>query len=63
MSTPTAKTDNRLPGLDGLRGLACFMVFFYHLRWSAQPSDTAPLVLPIGGLNLEFLLRKFDIGV
>ncbi len=55
--------DSRIPGLDGLRGVACLMVFLYHLRWNAQPSSTEPLVLAAGSFNAEFLLRKFDIGV
>lgn len=58
-----ANEDRRLPGLDGLRGVACLMVFLYHLRWAAQPSDVNPLLLMIGSFDLEFLLRKFDIGV
>lgn len=39
------------------------MVFLYHLRWNAQPSNSEPLQLPAGPFNVEFLLRKFDIGV
>ncbi len=63
MNAPAATKEMRLPGLDGLRGLACIMVFLYHLRWAAQPSTSEPLVLKAESLNLEFLLRKFDIGV
>jgi peptidoglycan/LPS O-acetylase OafA/YrhL len=59
-TTPQSTTENRLPGLEGLRGVACMMVFFYHLRWAAQPSNESPIVLPFGA---EFLWRKFDIGV
>ncbi len=63
MSNSAASKELRLPGLDGLRGVACIMVFLYHLRWAAQPSTLEPLKLMVGSLNLEFLLRKFDIGV
>ena len=63
MSTPPISGNRRLPGLDGLRGVACLMVFLYHLRWAAQPNDANPLPLMIRSFDVEFLLRKFDIGV
>ena len=63
MNAQTPPPDNRLPGLEGLRGLACLMVFFYHLRWAAKPDASTPLAFPLGSANVEFLLRKFDIGV
>jgi peptidoglycan/LPS O-acetylase OafA/YrhL len=59
---PTQST-NRYAPLDGLRGIACFMVFLYHLRWHVKPDATAPLELRVGNANFERLLANFDAGV
>jgi peptidoglycan/LPS O-acetylase OafA/YrhL len=63
MSAAPDKTALRVPGLDGIRGLACLMVFIYHLRWHAQPSVENPLRLDFFGLNLERWFARFDAGV
>jgi peptidoglycan/LPS O-acetylase OafA/YrhL len=63
MSAAPETTRLRLAGLDGLRGVACLMVFLYHLRWHAQPSVEHPLRLEIFGFDLERLLARFDAGV
>jgi peptidoglycan/LPS O-acetylase OafA/YrhL len=63
MTAVPAKADTRLAGLDGLRGLACLLVFFYHLRWHARVDAGTRLELKIGAFDVEPLLTRCDIGV
>jgi peptidoglycan/LPS O-acetylase OafA/YrhL len=50
--------DSHLPGLSGLRGVACLLVFLYHLRWAA---GDPPLL--IGGFDVLPAMKNCDIGV
>jgi peptidoglycan/LPS O-acetylase OafA/YrhL len=56
--TVAAGSDRHMPGLDGLRGVACLLVFVYHLRWAA--GDPA---LTIGGFDMLRVMKNCDIGV
>lgn len=55
---PGHERDTLLPGLSGLRGVACLLVFLYHLRWAA---GDPPLM--IGGFDVLPVLKNCDIGV
>ncbi len=50
--------DTHLAGLTGLRGVACLLVFVYHLRWAA---GDPPLL--IGSFDVLPVLKNCDIGV
>jgi peptidoglycan/LPS O-acetylase OafA/YrhL len=63
MSAAPEKTQLRLAGLDGLRGVACLMVFLYHLRWHAQPRADDRIALTALGVDFDRLLACFDSGV
>lgn len=54
----TVAAERHLPGLDGLRGIACFLVFLYHLRWAA---GDPPLM--VAGFDLLPAFKNCDIGV
>lgn len=63
MSAIHDRNSARLAGLDGLRGIACLLVFFYHLRWHAQSTSETRLALDLGPLDIEAFLQRCDIGV
>jgi peptidoglycan/LPS O-acetylase OafA/YrhL len=63
MSAAIDPPTHRLTGLDGIRGMACVMVFLYHLRWHAQPSTENPIRVEAFGVNFEPILSRFDSGV
>ena len=50
--------SHHLAGLDGLRGIACLLVFAYHLRWTAGDPP-----LSIAGLDVLSVLKNCDAGV
>ncbi len=55
---PRVRPGGELPGLHGLRGVACLLVFAYHLAWAA---GDPPLTL--GGISFLPLLKHCDLGV
>jgi peptidoglycan/LPS O-acetylase OafA/YrhL len=47
-----------IAGYDGIRGIACLMVFWYHARW--RFGDPA---VDFAGFDVRHLLRTMDCGV
>jgi peptidoglycan/LPS O-acetylase OafA/YrhL len=59
MSAALESSQQRLAGLDGVRGMACFLVFVYHLRWHANSSAGSKVL----GDRVDHFVATFDAGV
>src|SRR5437879_7190652 len=59
MSAEQSKTSERIPEIDGLRAIACLMVFFHHcsahLAWWMVPAANRGW----SGVDLFFVLSGF----
>ncbi len=61
--TPHTDGIKHLESLDGIRGLACLMVFYCHLEYSPyMPYTTLPLNFGFLGVLLFFILSGFLMG-
>jgi peptidoglycan/LPS O-acetylase OafA/YrhL len=59
MSAALESSQHRVAGLDGVRGMACFLVFVYHLRWHANASVGSKVL----GARVDDFIATFDVGV
>ncbi len=57
MTSKTSSID-QFPGLDGIRGIACLMVFAYHARWQFRGFELA-----LGPIDGYHWLSTLDSGV
>lgn len=54
----TKVTNNRLPGADGLRAIACLLVVWHHTAQKLNPEGVSPIVQ-----TLHFLGMRGEVGV
>ncbi len=47
-----------IPSIDGIRGFAAWLVFWYHARWKAGDPE-----MTIAGFDLRAFLQHCDVGV